>query len=179
MHSTRTHRCRIVNHLALVLGAVLSLAAGSARADVAVAADLELDVPLDLDVNTATAFALRVGWQLHLPLFAITPEVGYHHASFGDDVTLNRAFAGVRVAVGEIFRVGAFGHVGYGDAAFRSGGDDQDLSDATYDVGGFIDFTVLPLLDLGVHAGYGLVKAGNGRDPLDWVPVGIHAALIF
>jgi len=167
-----------VMHAALALGAGAWLAPSSARAAVALAGDLEFDAPSHSDVDTALAFGVRLGWQLHLPLIVFTPEVGYHHAAFGDDITLNRGFVGVRLGIGEAFRIGAFGHIGVGHAAFHFT-DDQDITDASYDVGGFLDFTLLPLLDLGVHAGYGRLKAGEGGEPVEWVPVGAHVTLVF
>jgi hypothetical protein len=160
-----------------LVGASLWLAPSTARAAVAIAADLEADVPADTDLDAAAGFAVRLGWQLHLPLFTLTPEVGYHHAAFGDALTLDRAIAGARVGIGEVFRIGAFGHVGVGHAGFDSPEDGEDLTDMTYDVGGFLDFTLLPILDIGVHAGYGGMKTEGGD--LHWVPIGIHAALIF
>ena len=175
MLSSKTFRPLFVATLAL--GATsLWLVPSTARAEVAIAADLELDVPADYDLETAPAFAVRLGWQLRLPLIAFTPEVGYHHVSFGDDVTIDRGFAGARLGIGEVFRVGAYGHVGVGHATYDSVA--GDVTDLTVDVGGFLDFTLLPLLDVGVHAGYGRVKA-DGRTSLAWLPFGVHAALIF
>jgi hypothetical protein len=166
----------------LALGAFIAtnlwLTPGTARADIALAADLEIDAPSNTDLATAPAFAVRLGWQLHLPLIVFTPEVGYHHVAFGDELTLSRAFAGARLGIGEVFRIGAFGHVGVGHAAFHAAEEDQDVTDVTIDVGGFLDFTLLPLLDVGVHAGYGRMRADD-RDALRWVPVGVHLALIF
>lgn len=172
----KPHRRHQLSFFALTAGVCLWLAPGTARADVALAVDLEMDAPSDTDLPTAPAFAARLGWQLHLPLLVFTPEVGYHHADFGDRLSLDRAFAGVRLGIGEVFRIGGYGHIGVGHAQFGAA-DGGDLTDVTYDVGGFLDFTLLPLLDVGVHAGYGRVRA-DGRDPLQWVPVGIHLALI-
>jgi hypothetical protein len=162
-------------------GASFWLAPSSARAAVAIAAELEVDAPSDTDLDPAAAFAVRLGWQLHLPLLVFTPEVGYHHATFGDELTLDRGFAGVRLGLGEVFRIGAFGHVGVGHAAFHSAGgagEEEGITDVAVDVGGFLDLTLLPLLDVGVHAGYGRMRADD-RDKLEWVPVGVHLALIF
>jgi hypothetical protein len=170
---------RSLHLVALALGgAGIWLAPSTARADIAVAGDLEFDVPLDSDLDASLGFGLRLGWQLHLPLVVIRPEVGYHHVAFGDAVTLNRYFTGVRVGFGEIFRIGAYGHVGVGNAAYHVPGEDEDVTDVTYDLGGFIDFTVLPLLDLGAQVGYGRVRTDE-RDPLQWIPLGVHATLIF
>ena len=179
MLSTRPLRSLRIVPLALMLGAGVGiwLAPGTARAT-AIAADLELDTPTNLDIDSAPAFAVRLGWQVHLPAIAITPEVGYHHVAFGDDVTLNRGFAGVRLAIGEVFRIGAYAHVGVANVDYHFG-QYEDVTDATYDIGGFLDFTLLPLLDIGVHAGYGHVKGGDDGAALQWVPVGAHVALIF
>jgi hypothetical protein len=163
-----------------LLGAAASLwlAPSTAHADIAIAADLELDVPLSMGIDSAPAFALRLGWQLNLPAIEITPEVGYHRVAFGDELTLNRAFVGGRFAFGEIFRFGGYAHVGYADAAFNASAADQDLSDVTYDVGAFFDFTLMPLLNVGVHSGYGRVRADELDNPIQWIPIGVHAALI-
>jgi hypothetical protein len=170
---------RSLHLVALALGgAGIWLAPSTARADIAVAGDLELDVPLDTDLETAVGFGVRVGWQLHLPLVVFRPEVGYHHAAFSEELTLNRFFTGVRVGFGEIFRFGFFGHVGVGNAVYHTVGADEDITDVTYDLGGYIDFTVLPLLDLGAQIGYGRMRTDE-QDPLQWIPMGIHATLIF
>jgi hypothetical protein len=168
----------IVLTLALGADACLWLAPSRACAAVAVAGDLEVDAPSDTDADTALAFAVRLGWQLQVPLLVVTPEVGYHHVAFADELTLDRVFAGLRLGIGEVFRVGAFGHVGVGHAVFHSPEEGQGVTDVTYDVGGFLDLTLLPLLDVGVHAGYGRVRA-DGRGAVQWVPVGVHLALIF
>jgi hypothetical protein len=178
MPTSKTLRTLHLVSVALGAASSLWLSPATARAAVAVAADLEVDAPSDSELDAALAFAVRLGWQLHLPLLVFTPEVGYHHVAFGDELTLDRAFAGARLGIGEVFRIGAFGHVGVGHAAFHSVAEGQDVTDLTIDVGGFLDFTLLPLLDVGVHAGYGRVRADD-RDRLRWVPVGVHLALIF
>jgi hypothetical protein len=170
---------RSLTLVALAVGSGgLWLAPSTARADIAVAGDLELDVPLDTDLDTAVGFGLRLGWQLHLPLVVFRPEVGYHHAAFGDALTLNRVFAGVRVGFGEIFRIGGFGHIGAANAAYHFASEDEDVSDVTYDLGAFFDFTVLPLLDVGAQIGYARMRTDD-RDSLRWIPIGVHATLIF
>lgn len=181
MLSSETFRSLRVVNIALALGACASawLAPSTARA-LQLGADIEYDIPTtDGDLDSALGFALRLGWPLHLPALVLTPEVGYHHATFGDDITLNRGFVGARIAIGEIFRIGAYGHVGVGNAAFHIPGPDQDVTDATYDIGGFLDFTLLPLLNVGVHAGYGHLKGDDTFDALGWVPLGVHAELVF
>lgn len=180
MLSSKTFRPLRVVNVAIALAAAASawLAPSTARAT-EVGVDLEYDLPTDGDIDNALGLAVRLGWQLHVPALVVTPEIGYHHAAFGDDVTLNRGFVGARIAIGEIFRIGAYGHVGVGNVAYHLPGPDEDVTDATYDVGAFFDFTLLPFLNIGVHAGYGKVKGGDDLDALEWVPIGVHGALVF
>jgi hypothetical protein len=163
--------------LSLLAAAGVGLVAPDAGAAVAIAGDLEADVPVNSDLDAATGLALRLGWQLHLPALELTPEIGWHYASFGDPLTLHRGIAGVRVAFGEIFRFGGYAHVGVAREAFDIPGA-EDATRFSYDIGGFFDFTLLPLLNAGVHAGYGRVDGGDSGEPLKWIPVGIHVALI-
>jgi hypothetical protein len=49
----------------------------------------------------------------------------------------------------------------------------------SYDAGAFLDLTLLPLLDLGVHGAYNRVTPGDEVEAFEWATVGAHAALIF
>lgn len=165
--------------IALLGGAGVLLAAPDAGATIAIAGDLEADVPVGSasDLDTATGLALRLGWHLHLPAVVLTPEIGWHHAEFGDLVTLNRGIAGARLAFGEIFRVGGFAHVGFANVSFEVPGA-SDTTQFTYDIGAFFDFTVIPLLNVGVHTGYARVEADDDGDALKWIPLGVHVELV-
>lgn len=155
-----------------------SFAPSTARAELALAGDLELDVPVSLDVSSGPGFALRVGYQLHLPALTLTPEIGFHHASFDPDPTLNRGVLGARLGFGEVFRLGVFGHIGIAHESIEIGSREASLTEFSFDLGAFLDFTLLPLLDLGVHLGYGQVSPEDDEDPLRWIPLGAHVALI-
>jgi len=164
--------------LALASAAAGLFASQTARADIGsigIAADVEADIPVDSDLDTATGFAGRLGYRLHLPLFVLTPEVGVHYASFDSNPSLLRGIAGARIGFGEVFRFGAFAHVGYGSLSFDVGGD--DLSGVSFDIGGFFDFTLLPMLNLRVHAGYGQLEVDD-TDALKWIPLGVHLELV-
>lgn len=165
---------------ALALVASLGGVAGKARADVAIAADLEADVPVDLDaIDTGPGFALRLGYQVHLPLLTFTPEIGFHYASFDPEPTLYRGIVGARLGFGEVFRFGVFAHIGYGHASIDTPIGDVSHSAFTFDAGAFLDLTILPLIDLGIHVGYGRLSPESDEDALQWVPLGVHAALVF
>jgi len=163
---------------ALACAAAGLFASQTAHADIGsigIAADVEADIPVDSDLDTATGFAGRLGYRLHLPLFILTPEVGVHYASFDSNPSMLRGIAGARIGFGEIFRFGAYAHVGYGSLSFDAGGD--DLTGVTFDAGGFFDFTLLPMLNVGVHAGYGHLDVEDA-DALKWIPVGVHLELV-
>jgi hypothetical protein len=164
----------------------------TARADTTIAGDLDIDVPVSTDyAKTGGGFGIRIGQELHLPLIAINPEVGFAYASFADHnsdlgysgPTIYRGIAGLRLGVGELFRIGVLAHVGLGyisvdvPAALKLA--DPSHTAFTYDVGLFLDFTALPLLNIGVHAAYNRVAGKDNYEALQWMQLGAHAALVF
>lgn len=171
-------RTLIVSALA---GSTWAAATSSAHADTMIAGDFEARVPLDLDdVTSGPGFGIRLGQQLHLPLIILTPEIGFNWGSFGDGPTLYRGILGARVGVGEILRFGVQAHVGFGHFSWEIAGEDQSHTGLTLDGGLFLDLTVLPLLDIGVHMSYARVSgdADKGLEPVQWLAFGLHAALI-
>jgi hypothetical protein len=171
---------RIVRRLgsalaALAISGASVLVSKSAHAGVGIAADVEADVPVDSEADTAVGVAARLEYRLHLPLFVLIPEVGIHYASFDSNPAMVRGIAGARIGFGEIVRFGAYAHVGVGSLSFDNGVD--DVSGFTFDAGGFLDFTLLPYLNMGVHTGYGFVDVSESAS-LKWVPVGIHVELV-
>ena len=175
---------------ALLLGLCV-LAPNIARADTTIAGDLDLDVPVSADyAKTGGGFGIRIGQQLHLPLISLNPEIGFAYASFADrksDIgvggpTIYRGIVGLRLGLGEILRFGVLAHVGYGyisvDVPASLKLDDPSHTAFTYDAGIFLDFTALPLLNIGVHAAYNHVSGKGELEPLHWVQLGAHAALV-
>jgi hypothetical protein len=155
--------------------------ADSARADTAIAADFEARVPLAIDdIKSGPAFGIRLGQQLHLPLITLTPEIGFNWGSFSDGPTMYRGILGARVGIGEILRFGVTAHIGFGHYSWEIATIEQSHTGFTLDGGLFLDLTVLPLIDIGVHAGYARISgdSGKGLDPVQWLAFGLHAALI-
>lgn len=119
-----------------------------------------------------------MGQQLQLPLLVLTPELVFNYQTFagGAETSVYRGLAGVRFGVGEILRPGVYAHLGYGsmDSAYAESSDGL-----SYDAGAFLDFTLLPLLNIGAHAAYAGQALGGSEPAFDWVTVGLHAALVF
>jgi hypothetical protein len=129
-------------------------------------------------VGAGTGFNVRLGYKLDLLVLQLTPEVGggYHTFSGERAPKLSRGFVGGRLQFGKILEPGMYAHLGYGHLA-------QSIfaghSGATADAGVTLDLTVLPMIDLGVHAGYsGMLKSG-GDPAFDSYVLGAHASLIF
>jgi hypothetical protein len=155
--------------------------ADSARADTAIAADFEARVPIDFDdISSGPGFGIRLGQQLHLPLITITPEIGFNWGSFSDGPNLYRGILGARLGIGEILRFGVTAHIGFGHYSLEVQSVEESHTGFTLDGGLFLDLTVLPLIDIGVHAGYARISGDSekGLEPIQWLAFGLHAALI-
>jgi hypothetical protein len=159
-----------------------SLQLGAARADTTIAGDLDLHVPVSINgVGTGGGFGIRLGQELHLPLLSINPEIGFTYASFSKDEPpkIYRGIAGVRVGMGELLRIGVMAHVGFGYVSWEPKQRDVSHSGLTYDAGLFLEFTALPLLNIGVHAAYNRMAADEGQpSALQWMQLGLHATLV-
>ncbi|MBW8885977.1 MAG: hypothetical protein JF612_14655 [Planctomycetia bacterium] len=80
---------------------------------------------------------------------------------------------GGRFAVGKIIEPSIFGHVGVGHV--------QGFETRTapiMDAGLALDFTLLPLIDLGVHGGYNVMLPRNDGSALKFFTLGAQAALV-
>lgn len=155
------------------------LSTAPARADTVIAGDLDYAVPINSDATSGAGFGIRLGQQVRLPpLLSVSPEMAFtYHAFPSTGPRAYRGTLGLRLGLGEILRPGVFMHLGIGHLI------PEGLAPAhtafSYDAGAFLDFTLLPLLNLGAHAAYtGVNSRGNGSS-FRWVTVGLHAALIF
>jgi hypothetical protein len=131
-------------------------------------------------VSSGWGFGFRLGSQLHAPLVAVTPELGFTYHTFSGDVgaKVYRGIAGVRLGVGEVIRPGVFGHAGFGWRKLDLASQSETDSSFTYDVGAFLDFTLLPVLNIGVHGAYNQWTGGS-QASFQFATVGVHGALIF
>ena len=157
----------------LVAGGLLST---PAHADVELGADLNLAVPLQSEDDTGVGVAVRLGNRFSIPLVHAALELKGGFDSYGGlrEASVYTGLVGARLGVGEIIRPSAYAHVGIGHVDFGPNLLEDDTR-AAGDVGLALDFTLLPLLDLGVHGEYGALVGAD----FDWLRFGIHAMLVF
>ena len=157
------------------------LFARSANAETAIAGDVDFAAPIDSSLEAGAGFGLRVGYHAHIPFLILTPELGFSYHGFGGDYPARayRGIAGMRLAVGEIIRPGIFAHVGLGRLQADGPAPDPSHTALSYDVGAFLDFTLLPLINIGAHAAYNHLNAKDGVGAVDWLALGAHAEVVF
>jgi hypothetical protein len=167
-----------------VVSALTLLTSTYAHADPTVAVDLDYAKPIDQDdISSGGGFGIRLGQQLRAPGIVLTPEVGFTYAQFGNDLSpkVYRGIGGLRLGVGEIFRPGVFAHAGIGRISLDApaGVDDPSHTGFTFDAGAFLDFTLLPFLNIGVHGAYNRLSGSDEFDAFQWATFGAHGALVF
>lgn len=123
--------------------------------------------------------ALRIGSELDLFLVTLIPELvlGYH--SFGantpDNASIIDGKLGGRIRFLKIIEPGIFAHLGVG----HIGGDNRySHTGVAFDAGVTLDLTILPLIDLGLHAGWNRLFGGYDSG-LSYGTAGAHVALVF
>ncbi|HEY2733067.1 MAG TPA: hypothetical protein VGI70_03740 [Polyangiales bacterium] len=162
------------------------LAPARVQAETTVGVDLFAVAPIDSNYHKAGGgFGIRLGEELHLPLLAVVPEVGFTYASFATSgLSVYRGIVGLRAGIGEIIRFGALAHVGFGQLSVDSEPALHRVGEAnhlgfTMDGGLFLELTLLPLINIGVHAIYNRLEGRKEGDALQWMQFGVHAALVF
>lgn len=140
---------------------------------------LDLDYAGDFDergVDGGTGGALRLGRELDLVILTLTPEIGgsYHAFAGSAEATHYSGFIGGRVGIGKIIEPSVFAHIGVG----KIDGDFVSETGPALDFGVALDFTLLPILDLGAHAAYDTLLL-DGGESFDWYRLGLHASVGF
>ncbi len=141
-----------------------------------VAVDLDFGTALDAPrTKTGGGGALRLGQEFDLFLISLRPELGGSYRAFGGDdrTKLYTGFLGARLAVGKIVEPSVFAHVGLGHV-----NGPEARTAPVMDAGLAIDFTLLPLIDLGVHGAYNVMTPRDDGSALKFVTLGVHAALV-
>lgn len=166
---------------ALAAAATLAALPRSAAADTVVGVDLNFNDGIAGDDATSGAGVdLFFGPRLDLAILTLTTELsgGYHDFGGTLDPTVYRLMAGGRLGIGVIIRPSVFAHLGVGHLRFDEPfGDGRDgRTNLAGDVGAALDFTILPLVDLGVQASYNII--GGGDEPFDWLQAGVHVTFV-
>ena len=147
------------------------------RSKTHIAVDFDFNSAIDEpDTAAGGGGALRFGRELDLFLVSLTPELGggYHVFGSGDDRSkLYSGFLGGRLAIGKIIEPSLFGHVGVG----RLDGPEARTA-PMLDAGVALDFTLLPLIDLGLHGAYNVVLPREDGTSFKFVTLGAQAALV-
>ena len=145
--------------------------------------DLEYIFVRGEELDNGAGGALRLGREFDAVLISITPEIGasYHALNGVFDASLYRGFAGVRLSLGKVIEPGIFGHVGYGHIGFDdvAGAFDRSHGAFSYDVGATLDFTLLPVLDVGIHGAYNGLAGDSQFKRVEWVNAGGHVSVQF
>lgn len=156
---------------------ILASLSSRARAETRLALDLDFATAIDeRGIDAGTGGAIRLGQELDLAILSLTPEVGGSYHTFAGflDASHYSGFVGGRVGFGKVIEPGAFAHIGIGRLSGAGGGD----TGPAFDVGVYLDFTLLPILDLGVHAAYDVLLLDDGES-FDWARFGAHASIGF
>ncbi len=162
-------------HRKLVQIAVVLLAATSARtalADISIGAEAGA---IFTAKRFGFGFAGRLGYDIDLAIIHIIPEVkvAYDRMPLQLQVNELRPMVGVRASLGiAVLAIVGFAHVGYGAPLGAHG--QLDTSGLVYEVGGGLDFTTLPLIDLGIWGSFNHIKSPGGYD---WVGFGVQVTL--
>lgn len=132
--------------------------------------------------GTGAGIDLLLGKRLDLKLLTLGTELslGMHSLPGGDDATAYRALAGANLGVGAVLRPSIFAHIGVGHIAVADNAiPDQSRTALAGDVGLALDFTLLPLLDIGIQGSYNAIGGTSSTDPFGWIAGGVHATLVF
>ncbi|HKU44486.1 MAG TPA: hypothetical protein VJR89_40275 [Polyangiales bacterium] len=118
---------------------------------------------------------LRIGHELDAFLVTLVPELELNYHSFDNgDATTFAGLIGGRLRFLKILEPGIFAHAGAG----HIGGDESHTGFAM-NLGLTLDLTILPLIDLGLHAAWNRIFSGETHPGLSWSTFGAHVALVF
>ena len=155
----------------------------TARADTVVGVGLNFnDSMVGDDAGNGAGVDVFFGPRLDLAILTLTTELsgGFHDFSGELDPTVYRGLAGGRLGVGVIIRPSVFAHIGVGhlryDDPFGDGRDGR--TNLAGDLGAALDFTILPLVDLGVQASYNVVAGDDDNDAFEWLQAGAHITFV-
>jgi hypothetical protein len=168
----------------LAMAAGLLLWPHSAAAETTIGVELNVnDASNERDATDPGAGVdVTFGPRLDLKLLALTTEIsaGFHDFGGRYDPTVYRILAGGRLGLGFILRPSIFAHLGVGhvreDELFGLGREGR--TNLAGDVGLALDFTLLPVIDIGIQGSYNAVAAGDDSDAFEWLQAGAHVTFV-
>ncbi len=120
-------------------------------------------------------FAGRLGYDLELTILHLIPEVkvSYERLPLETQTNILRPAIGLRAVIDiAVIGIVGFAHVGYTAPLGDHG--QIDASGFMYEFGGGIDFTGLPVVDIGIWGSWNQVRSG---DLFDWVGFGVSLTI--
>jgi hypothetical protein len=167
---------------AAIAGATISAWPRTAAAETVVGVDLNFnDAMAGDDANSGAGVDIFFGPRLDLAILTLTTELsgGFHDFGGPLDPTVYRALAGGRLGVGVIVRPSVFAHIGVGHLRFDQFDDERDgRTNLAGDLGAALDFTLLPLVDLGVQASYNVIAGDDDNEEFEWLQAGVHVTFV-
>lgn len=156
----------------------------SAAAQTTLGIDLSFNDAVDQsDTDAGAGIDVYFGPRLDLAILQLTTELagGYHDFGGQLEPTVYRALAGGRLGVGFGIRPSVFAHLGVGHLRYDEvlGTGREGRTNFAGDLGLALDFTVLPLVDLGIQGSYNLVAGGEDEDAFEWYQAGVHVTFVF
>jgi hypothetical protein len=128
------------------------------------------------DDRIGFGFAGRLGYDLDLSIIHLIPEikVAYDRMPLEGQTNVLRGMGGLRATIGIAFlALVGYAHVGYG-APVGDHAEQLDYSGLIYEFGGGIDFTTIPIIDIGIWAGWSQVRSS---DFYDWLGFGVSLTI--
>lgn len=133
-----------------------------------------------VEPTTGPAVNVRLGYRLPIPVLYLSVEGLGSWQRFSHDDAPQQVWSGrggARVGIDAIIGVKLYSHIGYTSLNGKGDINTIDVSGMSWDAGLALDFTLLPVVDLGVHAGYTTLM--DDAENLKWVEAGIHAEVSF
>ncbi len=190
--------CKLIPLIALTFSFMSVMQEQDAHADILVGADLNGAFQLGEVSSDSLGLGanLRLGWQEDfIPVLRLAPELqvnymGFAIESVGSGATdtaqnsrqrLLSARAGARVGFDFLVGGSLYSHIGYGFVDTQGTWAFKDNDGLSFDAGIAIDFTAIPFVNLGLHAGYNALFPGSNpdADPINWLDIGAHVELVF
>ena len=155
----------------------------TAAAETVVGVDLNFnDSIIGDEAGNGAGVDVYFGPRLNLAILTLTTELsgGFHDFAGALDPTVYRGMAGGRLGVGVIIRPSVFAHIGVGHLRYDDlfGDGREGRTNLAGDLGAALDFTILPLVDLGIQASYNTIAGDDDNDPFEWLQAGAHITFV-